>query len=584
MTTSGRKSEGAASRLRAKAPFRGDFERGRRTGVPVEYVDHNSDEFEPFQQILSQADTRTPPHAKKGARNQKRKKSVAVYEDDENGEMSMELDQSPVGGQTSASMYFHNARQPAKPSSVGRAGSSSRPLPRSSDVDYDQVPSPRPRYSVADRSRRSSVFGVASAGPSHLSQSMVAQDEDDGYELPFDDGGDEGFEEEPIRYSQSSAGRNLSRRASFTQLGRDEDEEGEDVAPEDEVEESMRARSNQSNWKGKGKATEDYQEDDEVEDEIARGMEDVEMQQYPEDEQPEDEVAPPPKRKKTAAEEKKKPRGKSKQAVLQIPDSPQDARGLRRGARVRYAPLEWWRREKVVYGRREGGVSFVPTIKEIVRIPKDAPQPLSKSGKRKRSMPPRSKSKTVEEAMVYNPEEGWDDETDTNGTVVDWYSGQEVARRLVFPARHVKHRPAANNSFFFTKVFGDGEYVASGQLLIPPGGHKPSKMTKDNTYVFYVIEGAVTFKVHNSSYILCTGGMILVPRGNTYYIENIGKRDAKLFFAQARRVSAEEEGPPEVLPAEAAPQPRSSSVGQAPGTARLSSERPIGKRGASAKA
>jgi hypothetical protein len=57
------------------------------------------------------------------------------------------------------------------------------------------------------------------------------------------------------------------------------------------------------------------------------------------------------------------------------------------------------------------------------------------------------------------------------------------------------------------------------------------------------------FKVHESSYILCTGGMILVPRGNTYYIENIADRDAKLFFAQARRVSAEEEAPPEVLPA-----------------------------------
>jgi len=109
--------------------------------------------------------------------------------------------------------------------------------------------------------------------------------------------------------------------------------------------------------------------------------------------------------------------------------------------------------------------------------------------------------------------------------------------------------------------------------------------------VFYVIEGAVTFKVHESSYILCTGGMILVPRGNTYYIENMADRDAKLFFAQARRVSAEEEAPPEVLPASdreatTAPQQlRSSSLGQAPVTARLSSERvQPGKRAASTRA
>jgi len=182
---------------------------------------------------------------------------------------------------------------------------------------------------------------------------------------------------------------------------------------------------------------------------------------------------------------------------------------------------------------------------------------------------------------------------------VDWFTGNEVSRRLAFPGRLVVHRPAANNDFFFTKVFGDGEYIAAGQLKIPPHKHKPSKMTKDNTYVFYVIEGAVTFKVHESSYVLCSGGMILVPRGNTYYIQNIADRDAKLFFAQARRVSAEEEAPPEVLPAMDAestvtPQRRrsnsagqgprrSDSAGQAPTTARFSSERapPAGKRAAS---
>jgi len=86
--------------------------------------------------------------------------------------------------------------------------------------------------------------------------------------------------------------------------------------------------------------------------------------------------------------------------------------------------------------------------------------------------------------------------------------------------------------------------------------------------------------------------MILVPRGNTYYIENISERDARLFFAQARRVSAEEEAPPEVLPAPdreptitpQRPQQRSNSLGQAPVTARLSSERvPPAKRAASTR-
>jgi hypothetical protein len=47
----------------------------------------------------------------------------------------------------------------------------------------------------------------------------------------------------------------------------------------------------------------------------------------------------------------------------------------------------------------------------------------------------------------------------------------------------VQPKPAENNDRFFQKVFGDGEFIAAGQLVIPPKGRKPSKGTKDNTYV-----------------------------------------------------------------------------------------------------
>lgn len=70
--------------------------------------------------------------------------------------------------------------------------------------------------------------------------------------------------------------------------------------------------------------------------------------------------------------------------------------------------------------------------------------------------------------------------------------------------------------------------------------------------IFYVIEGAVNFKVHEVSKVVATGGMFIAPRGtcsvfdlqpfvdrtlgNTYFIENISTRAAKLFFTQARKV------------------------------------------------
>ena len=111
-----------------------------------------------------------------------------------------------------------------------------------------------------------------------------------------------------------------------------------------------------------------------------------------------------------------------------LPVSPENTTGLRRGKRLRYEPLEWWRCEKVVYGRRDSGkITFVPTIKEIVRIPKDTPKPLGAAHKARRGTSRRKK--TEELSTVYNPEEGWDDKTATNGTVIDWFTGNEVSRR-----------------------------------------------------------------------------------------------------------------------------------------------------------
>ena len=60
----------------------------------------------------------------------------------------------------------------------------------------------------------------------------------------------------------------------------------------------------------------------------------------------------------------------------------------------------------------------------------------------------------------------------------------------------------------------------------------------------------MNLKIHESSLVLCTGAAFMVPRGesavvvgmhdphiyagNSYFIENICERDAKLFFSQAR--------------------------------------------------
>lgn len=118
--------------------------------------------------------------------------------------------------------------------------------------------------------------------------------------------------------------------------------------------------------------------------------------------------------------------------------SPENATGLRRGKRLRYEPLEWWRCEKVVYGRRDPGKkTYVPTIKEIVRIPKDHPKPLAGTQKSKRTASIRKN--TEEQLTVFDPEEGWDEKTATNGVVIDWFTGNEVSRRTLIISIAVRY-------------------------------------------------------------------------------------------------------------------------------------------------
>lgn len=57
----------------------------------VEVVDRNSDDFEPFDKVISQADARTPPRVR---RKKKQTQLSPIDDGDTNGEISMDLDDS----------------------------------------------------------------------------------------------------------------------------------------------------------------------------------------------------------------------------------------------------------------------------------------------------------------------------------------------------------------------------------------------------------------------------------------------------------------------------------------------------------
>ncbi|KAI0723819.1 Mif2/CENP-C like-domain-containing protein [Cerioporus squamosus] len=541
-------------------PYRADdFEHGKKTGIAVGIVD-TTDEFEPFEKVMSQADQRTPfrPQGTRKKRGPKTPVPVRVPSDDEDedGEMSMELDNGTPHG---PSAYFAHTRVNTITSSVQRVGSSSRPVAHMSDVDFDDVPSPRASPSFT--TKRSLANGNASRTslPSRLSHSSVYRDDDDdsdGYAgPPMDDYGDYGNDMDesppppPPHGSRTPRNGQTPRRTSFAHLDQEADEQDE-AQVEEEMEDYRRSPSE----KARGKQPMVYQDDEqEMEPEIAQGFDNLDQQPMDE-EPPEEEEAPPPKKGKRGREEKASknsrkendgaPRGRQRQKKVVLreatPDDP-NTDGLRRSKRRRYSPLAWWRLEKVVYGRRENGQSLVPSIKEIHRIPQMPAEPL---GARRRRGQSRKNSRTVEpeaqQVLVYNPEEGWDEKTDSRCLVREYGDeDKEVERRVAFTANMVQPKPAAQGAFYFQKIFGDGDFLAAGQLIIPPGSTKPTKGTKDNTFVFYVIQGAVQFCVHKTNFVLSTGGMFMVPRGNIYYIQNICDRDAKLFFAQARKMPEE---------------------------------------------
>jgi hypothetical protein len=176
-----------------------------------------------------------------------------------------------------ASARFSNGRQTSS-SPLGRRGGASS---RRTEVDFDELPSPRPRKSLVSSMRRNSMDSTL-----HTSYVHLDLPDDD----PFDVDNDvENIEidaemEDSGSRSKTSRQQATARRANTTNAVQSESDDDDDNVP--------RAQS-------KGKARMETQdEDDVVEEEISRGLSDVEMQQDEDEEVVESPPKKPPKEKK----------------------------------------------------------------------------------------------------------------------------------------------------------------------------------------------------------------------------------------------------------------------------------------------
>ncbi|GAA5885410.1 hypothetical protein JCM6882_009611 [Rhodosporidiobolus microsporus] len=251
----------------------------------------------------------------------------------------------------------------------------------------------------------------------------------------------------------------------------------------------------------------------------------------------------PGPRKAAASQGRKRPLDQGQERVVeQVSRKRQreggtvDVDGVRRSTRQRVEPLEYWRNERVIYRRRQSGIG----MNAIVRVPKEEPLPLTKAGKKpgsKRGSSARPHSARAASVKQEVPEEeGCDDMTDPDGLVWSWEGNAEHMRRVAFTAKMMDPKPTFDGTFAFQKIYQELDYLAGGVMVIPPGKAKGLKPSKDNSYIFYCIQGSVSVTVHRAIFTVGPGGTFFVPRGNSYSIKATSDREVRLFFAQGRRV------------------------------------------------
>ncbi|WWD16350.1 hypothetical protein CI109_100776 [Kwoniella shandongensis] len=240
----------------------------------------------------------------------------------------------------------------------------------------------------------------------------------------------------------------------------------------------------------------------------------------------------------------------------------------RRSHRQHFKPLAFWRGEHFEYQPGPG----LAVIKEVVQYPQEAARPLGaqKRGRSGRSVSvaPGAKSKkrgNSGDTDDEDTEEGWDNQTDPTGIIVAYPGDEEIHRKIAAPKKLLEPKMVQGGTFKYQKVFGEGQFMAAGVVYIPPGQKKATKPSKDNAYVFHVIQGAVQVTIHRTSFVMAPGGQFLVPRGNEYCIENISvNKEVQLFFAQARKIRAGEEdmdGRPDMVIGSSVP-PRGGKKGK----------------------
>lgn len=253
------------------------------------------------------------------------------------------------------------------------------------------------------------------------------------------------------------------------------------------------------------------------------------------------------------------------QAANLIGNDNRQSEGVRRSTRVKVAPLEYWRNEKIVYRKKSD--KPVLEIDRIITFDHDQDEEeerliQSKKKPKKQSVRtrpynyiptgrPRGRPRKSKASLMNNLNPNADllqEIRSGDVSTAEWLkygileaevngSKGQVSDQIIAFAPNVSQseqiKETADESFALEVLFDKNkDQFASGVLKLPINGKKKLSDSYNACVTFFVIQGILEFWITGKSFIMTEGSSFQVPAFNEYSFENKGNNEVRLFFVQ----------------------------------------------------
>lgn len=240
--------------------------------------------------------------------------------------------------------------------------------------------------------------------------------------------------------------------------------------------------------------------------------------------------------------------------------------GLRKSHRVKFAPLEYWRNEKVIYKRKsEKPILEIDQIitydydqdeeEELLQKKKHTAKtrarpynyiPTGRPRGRPRKNPLesniRDQNLNVNKEIINKtisgeiPNSEWIKHGILQGkvkTANNDYESNEIIAFAPNLAQSEQIRDNEDDKFTLAIMFDKyRDQFASGMLKLPVDGYKSINDSYNAFITFYTVQGVVEVTLGDKKFLCMEGSSFQIPAFNSYAFINKGNNEAKIFFVQ----------------------------------------------------